>query len=183
MEESKRPWQVVARRTVYQSGWIDIQLVDVKVPDGSIWRDLHLVDYQSPAVGVLAILDDGRLLLVDHYRFQTDTRGWEIPAGRVDPGETPEHAAARELLEETGHRAGTLKQLGFYHPSQGSSNQVFNVFIAQHVARERDIQDTNEIMGLGAFTVDEVRAMVSRNEVLNGLSLTALCWAMARGDI
>ena len=101
---------------------MDMQRVDVRLPDGSILRDIHLVDYKRQAAGVVPIGADGKILLIDHYRFQTDTRGWEIPAGKIDAGESAEQAATRELREETGHQAASLKFLGKYHPSNGSSN-------------------------------------------------------------
>lgn len=183
MVESVRPWQILARRTVYASDWIDLHQVDVRLPDGQMARDLHLVDYKYAAAGVVPIRGDGKILLIDHYRFQTDTRGWEIPAGKVDDGETPEQTVARELLEETGHRAGSLKYLGRFHPSNGSSNQVFHVFVARGVARVGEIADTNEVMGLRWFSPPEVRALIARNEILCGLSLTGLCWAIARGEL
>ena len=181
--EKQIKWQVLARRTAYASGWIDIQHLDLRLPDGKIMRDIHLVDYKHPAAAVIPIGDDGRILLIDHYRVFTDTRGWECPAGKIDPGETPVQAAARELWEETGHRAAALQYLGRYHPSNGSSNQVFHVYVARGITRADDIQDTNEVIGLQWFTPQAVRAMIARNEILDGLSLTGLCWAIARGEI
>ncbi len=183
MTNSSKPWQVLARRTVYASGWIDMQQVDIRLPDGQVIRDIHLVDYKYPASGVVPVHDDGKILLIDHYRFQTDTRGWEIPAGKIDGGETPEQAAARELREETGHRAESLKYLGRYHPSNGSSNQVFHIFVARGIERAGEIEDKNEVMGLKWFSRDEVHELIERNEILDGLSLTGLCWAIAVGEI
>ncbi len=122
--------------------------------------------------------DDGRVLLIDHYRFQTDTRGWEIPAGKIDHGETAEQAIARELREETGHRAASFKRLGQYFPSNGSSNLVFHIFVARGVTRVGAIEDTNEVLGLRWFTPREVRDLIARNEITDGLSLTGLLWAM-----
>ena len=182
-QESDKHWQILARRTVYDgNGWIDMQLVDVRLPDGKILRDLHLVDYKYTASGIVPIGIDGKVLLIDHYRYQTDTRGWEIPAGKIDEGESPEQAAARELLEETGHRAASFDYLGEYFPSQGSANLKFHAFVARGVAPVGAIQDTNEVIGLKWFTPAEIRAMIAQNELRNGLTLTALCWAIARGE-
>jgi 8-oxo-dGTP pyrophosphatase MutT (NUDIX family) len=183
MIESSRPWQVIARRTAYESDWIGMQLVDIRVPDGSVWRDIHLVDYKYQAASIIPIRDDGQVLLIDHYRFQTDSRGWEAPAGGIEAGETPERAAVRELREETGHRAASYKFLGHYHPSNGSSNQNFHVFVAHGVTRVSEIEDTNEVMGLCWFTGAQVRELIARNEILDGLSLTGLCWAMVLGEL
>jgi 8-oxo-dGTP pyrophosphatase MutT (NUDIX family) len=183
MTDSPRPWRVLARRTIYDSDWIGLQQVDIRLPDDSIIRDIHLVDYKHPAAAVVPIAHDERILLIDHYRFQTDTRGWEIPAGKIDAGETPEQAIARELREETGHRAESFKRIGKYHPSNGSSNQTFHVFVARGVTRTGAIEDTNEVMGLRWFTRDEVRALIARNEILDGLSLTGLCWAITVGEL
>ncbi len=177
------PWQVLARRVVYASDWVDVQQVDMRLPDGQVLRDIHLVDYKHGAAAVVPIGEDGKILLIDHYRFQTDTRGWEVPAGKIEDGETAEQSAARELREESGHRAESLKYLGRYHPSNGSSNQVFHVFVARGVTRVGEIEDTNEVSGLRWFTPQEVRALIARNEILDGLSLAALCWAATQGEI
>ncbi len=179
---TNKPWHVLSRRTVYASDWVDLQQVDVRLPDGQVLRDIHLVDYKHGAAAVVPIADDGKILLIDHYRFQTDTRGWEVPAGKTEDGETAEQSAARELREETGHRAELLKYLGRYHPSNGSSNQVFHVFVARGVTRVGEIEDTNEVSGLRWFSPQEVRALIDRNEILDGLSLTALCWAVTQGE-
>ncbi len=176
-------WQILARRVVYDSDWIGMQQVDILLRDGETLRDIHFVDYKHPASGVVPVRDDGCILMIDHYRFQTDTRGWEIPAGKIDAGETPERAAVRELREETGHRAASFKFVGKYHPTNGSSNQTFHIFIARGVMPSREIEDTNEVMGLKWFSRDEVKAMIERNEILDGLSLTALCWVMVLGEV
>lgn len=76
----------------------------------------------------------GNLLLIRHHRFQTDTFGWEIPAGKIDEGETARQEARRELREEAGYVAGGLEKLGHYYPSNGSSIQVFHVFSGKIVA-------------------------------------------------
>ncbi len=172
----EKPWQVLARRVVYDNEWIRLQQVDLKLPDGTIAREIHLVDYPYHAAGVVPVRDDGQILLIDHYRFQTDTRGWEIPAGKVEADESPLEAVARELREETGHQASEIVALGHYHPSNGSSNQVFHIFAARGVARTGEIEDTNEVLGLRWFTREQVRELLAQNEILDGLSLTGLLW-------
>jgi 8-oxo-dGTP pyrophosphatase MutT (NUDIX family) len=172
------PWQVIGKRNIYHSDWVGLEHWSVRLPDGKIIADHHVVIYPKSAVGVVARDDAGRLLLIDHYRFITDTRGWEIPAGQVEAGETVAVAAARELLEETGHRAGEWSTLGQYHPSNGSSNQIFHVLLATKLERVANVADTNEVMACQWFDPDDVRAMIRKNEMRDGFSMTALLWAM-----
>lgn len=184
-----KPWQVLGKRRIYASPWINLEYWDVQLPDGSRIPDHHVLDYPAEVVGVLPVGDDGRVLLIDHYRFITDTRGWEVPAGGLEPGEGLLDGAARELLEETGYAAGRWTVLGQYHPSNGSSNQVFHAVIGQGLTRQAEPTDLNETLGLRWFTLDELRELIGRNAIRDGLTLTTLCWALiarpalaAKGD-
>ncbi len=180
--DSTKPWQVLGRKLVYDSDWIRMQQVDLKLPDGTVAREIHLVDYVRQAAGVVPVREDGQILLIDHYRFQTDTRGWEIPAGGMEPGESAAQAVSRELREETGHQAHEFVELGRYHPSNGSSNQVFHIFAAHGVERAGEIEDTNEVLGLRWFTREQVQALIAQNHILDGLSLTGLLWFFFLGS-
>jgi 8-oxo-dGTP pyrophosphatase MutT (NUDIX family) len=180
MSDTLRPWQVLNRVTVYESPWVRLYRDDVRLPDGSIIDGHHVVDFPRPAVCVVPVGDDGRILLIEHYRFITDTIGWEAPAGRIDEGEEMEVAAARELREETGYEAARLEYLGRYHPCNGSVNQIFHVYQGAGIRRVGELTDTNEILRVAWFTPAEVWALIDANEILDGLSLTALLWYFAR---
>src|SRR5574341_226344 len=154
------PWRVLNKRVIYHSQWVGLEQWAVRLPDGRLIPDHHVVVYPRPAVGIVPRDSSGRFLLIDHYRFITDSRGWEIPAGRIEEGETVEAAARRELLEETGHRADRWATLGHYHPSNGSSNQRFVVMVAEELQRVAGVSDTNESLGWRWFNAGEVRAML-----------------------
>jgi 8-oxo-dGTP pyrophosphatase MutT (NUDIX family) len=175
------PWQVLGKQRVYASPWVNVEHWAVRLPDGQVIPDHRVIDFPDPAVGIVPVGADGRVLLTDHYRFITGTRGYEIPSGGVDPGEALEDAAARELLEETGHTATTWRRLGHYHPSNGSSNQVFHVFVAGGLTRQSAPLDVNETLGLRWCTAAEVRALILDSAIPDGLSLTALAWALVAG--
>jgi 8-oxo-dGTP pyrophosphatase MutT (NUDIX family) len=84
------------------------------------------------------------VLLLYRHRFITDTWGWELAAGRVDDGETPVEAAARETLEETGWRPGPLAPLVTFNTANGITDQRFHVFVADgatHVGEPADASD------------------------------------------
>lgn len=182
-DNSPHPWQVLRRVTVYDSPWVRLHRDDVQLPDGSVIAGHHVVDYPRPAVGVVPLGDDGRILLIEHYRFITNTTGWEVPAGRVDEGEEPLDAAGRELCEETGYSAVHFEFLGAYHPTNGSSNQTFHLYVGRGLQRLGEPTDPNEILRVAWFSPDEIWAMINANEIRNGLALTALLWHFARSSV
>jgi 8-oxo-dGTP pyrophosphatase MutT (NUDIX family) len=153
-------------------------LVDVEIP-GVERFDHHVVRYPQPASGTV-VHDPGRgVLLLWRHRFITDTWGWEIPAGRIEAGETPEAAAERETLEESGWRPGALTRLGTYAPSNGTSDQMFHVFVAEGAEHVGDPTDIGESERIDWVTVGDIRRLIAEGEITDGLSLTALLWALA----
>lgn len=153
-------------------------LVDVEIP-GVERFDHHVVRYPQPASGTVVHDPERGVLLLWRHRFITDTWGWEIPAGRVEAGETPEQAADRETLEETGWRAGPLTRLGSYAPSNGTSDQIFHVFVAAGATYVGDPVDIGESERIEWVPVDELRRLIAAGEFTDGLSLTSLLWALA----
>jgi ADP-ribose pyrophosphatase len=174
-------WKVLRRETVYTSDWINLYKDWVQLPDGSVIEGHHVLEYVKEAVAVVPVNAARQVMLVDHYRFITGKRGWEVPAGGVDKGEEWEAAARREMLEESGCTGGELSFLGQYHPSNGSSNQLFALYLAQGVAQTEPIHDTNEIIAARWFEVAEIRDLLDRNLIPDGLSLTALLVAFYKG--
>jgi ADP-ribose pyrophosphatase len=174
-----KPWDVLSRRTVYDSPWVRVHQLDLALPDGKVGRSWHLIDYPMQAAGIVPIGDDGRILMIRQYRFTTQQESWETPGGRFEPGETGLQAAHRELREETGYEAGEIEFVGRYFPSCGSSNQVFNVFVARGLKHITHATDANETIELRWFTPEEVRGMIGRNEIVEGMTLTALLWVTA----
>jgi 8-oxo-dGTP pyrophosphatase MutT (NUDIX family) len=171
-------WKVHGEKVIYRSDWVGLSLVDVEVPGGDRFEH-HVVRMPCDASGTV-VHDAARgLLLLWRHRFITDTWGWEIPAGRVDPGETPEQAAARETLEETGWRPGALRHLATFHPSNGSTDQRFHIFLADGATHVGEPSDPGEAERVGWVPLDEVRAIVRRGDMPDGLSFAAVCYALA----
>ena len=170
-------WIIHGERELYDSEWVRLTLVDVEVPDGERFEH-HVVRMPNFAAGTV-VCDPARgLLLIYRHRFITDTWGWEIPAGRIDPGETPDTAAAREALEETGWRPGPLTPLLTFQPTNGLSDQRFHIFLADGATYEGDPSDPGEAERVEWVPIDAVRALVARGEMPDGLSLTAVLYAL-----
>jgi 8-oxo-dGTP pyrophosphatase MutT (NUDIX family) len=173
-------WLVHGERPIYESEWVNLTLADVEVPGGPRYEH-HVVRMPSAASGVVVHDDERGVLLLWRHRFITDTWGWEVPAGRIDPGETAEEAAAREVLEETGWRPGPLTLLTAYHPNNGQSDLVFNLFAAAGATYVSDPIDWSESERVEWVPAADVRRAVAHHEVHDGLSLTALLWWLTLG--
>ncbi len=171
-------WTVHGERAIYESEWIRLVLTDVEIP-GAERFEHHVVRMPQQAAGAVVFDPDRGLLLLWRHRFVTDTWGWEIPAGRIDPGEHPIAAAARETLEETGWQPGALTPLVRYQPHNGLSDQVFHVFLADGATHVGDPTDPGEAERVEWVPIDRVRRLASTEEILDGLSLTAILYALA----
>jgi 8-oxo-dGTP pyrophosphatase MutT (NUDIX family) len=170
-------WTVHGERLIYESPWVSLALTDIEIPGGERF-DHHVIRMPAEAAGTVIDDPERGVLLLWRHRFTTDSWGWEIPAGRVDAGESPIEAGAREALEETGWRPGPLRPLGRYFPHNGTSDAVFNLFItdsATHVGEPSDPSESDRIEWVDWATI---RAEIGAGRILDGLSLTALLWAM-----
>jgi 8-oxo-dGTP pyrophosphatase MutT (NUDIX family) len=119
-------WAKLSEQPVYGNRWFDVNLADVRLPDGRR-LDHYLIRMRPVAVATIVNEADEVLLLWRH-RFITDSWGWELAAGVVEDGEDPASAAARELEEETGWRPGPLRHLMSVEPSNGLTDARHHVY-------------------------------------------------------
>jgi 8-oxo-dGTP pyrophosphatase MutT (NUDIX family) len=173
-------WTVHGERPIYTSPWVNLHLADIEVPEGPRFEH-HVVRMPFPAVGTILHRPDAGILMLWRHRFITDTWGWEIPAGRVEDGETLEEAARRESLEETGWSAGPLRQLFGYDYAHGVSDGRFVIFLARGAAEVGPPVDVAEAERIAWLPLPEVRHLVAGGRVVDGLTLTALLWAFTFG--
>jgi len=108
-------WNVHGEREIYDCPWLRLTLADVEIP-GERRFEHHVIRSVRAAAGVIVTNDADEVLMLWRHRFITDTWGWEIPAGRIDPGEAAIDAAAREVLEETGWQPSGLRPLVSFQP-------------------------------------------------------------------
>jgi 8-oxo-dGTP pyrophosphatase MutT (NUDIX family) len=168
-------WTVHGERVIYDSEWMRLALTDIEIPGGPRFEH-HVLRMPAHAAGTV-VADPARgVLMLWRHRFTTDTWGWEVPAGRIDAGETPAEAAAREVLEETGWRPGPLRHLTTYYPHNGTSDATFHLFVADGATEVGPPSDPSESERVEWLTIDRLRAAISAGSIGDGLSLTALLW-------
>jgi 8-oxo-dGDP phosphatase len=146
--------------------------VDVELPGGErFWH--HVVRLHRAAMMVL-VDDSSRVLLLWRHRFLPDRWGWEIPGGLVDGDEEPADAAARELKEETGYRAGRVEQLITFQPIVGSVDSEHVVFVGRDPQRIGDPADASEVTRMEWVPRGSVPELITAGKIWNAGSLVAL---------
>ncbi|MGQ0430785.1 MAG: NUDIX hydrolase [Microthrixaceae bacterium] len=171
-------WTIHGERWLYESDWVGLSLVDVELPSGARFEH-HVIRVPQEACGVVVTDPDRGVLLLWRHRFTTDVWGWEIPAGRIDPGESREQAAHRETLEETGWRVGSLRHLTTYFPLSGTSDATFHLFVGTDAERVGDPTDTDEAERVEWLSWERVRHEIGSGGISEGMALTALLWILA----
>lgn len=135
-------------------------------------------------------LDDDRILLMRQYRYAAGQALWELPAGtlngreenkRMVPTETPEECAVRELLEETGYRAGRIEKLGQCYAMPGSSDEIIHLFLARELAKQEQSLDIGEVIyEVRAFPDEEITRMIAEGAIMDAKTLVGLTLLLGR---
>lgn len=173
-------WKVHGQRALHESDTVRLELADVELTDGT--RVDHYV-IRIPFEVVSLVVSDaaGCVLLISRHRFITERWCWDVPAGKVAPGEPAADAAVRAAVDETGWRPRAARLLGEYHPSPGISDQRFGVYVASGAERVAE-PNPNEAERVEWVPGADVRALIRDGQV-DGLSLTSLLWALEAGEL
>jgi len=163
----------LARKTVYESHWVNLYLDKVKFPSGHVINEFHLLDFPHEAVAAIVENDLGNILFARIPRYTTGATDWELPAGGVEIEESLIEAAKREVLEETGYTTKKHQLIYSYYPMNGSANKHFHIVYCMAVDNKEEF-DTNEVSEIRWFTRDEVKQMVVNRTITDGFTLTAL---------
>jgi len=163
----------LSREIIYESEWLSLYADKVRFSDGYILDKYHFAHFDFDSVGIVVLNDKGEVLLIKSNRYITQSEEWEIPAGRVDKGESLNDAAVRETLEETGYTISEPKLIYKYNPSNGSSDQVFTLFKAIAIEKEGQF-DPNEVADIAWVSKGKIAEMIERNDIRCGFSLTGL---------
>ncbi|MFB7753803.1 NUDIX hydrolase [Streptomyces sp. NPDC056121] len=169
-------WKTHGERQIYTNKWVNLCLVDVQQPDGRRW-EYHVVRLRHLAVAAV-VNDQQEVLMMWRHRFITDSWAWELPMGLVEEGESPEDAAAREVLEETGWRPGPIKPLIYAEPANGITDSQHHVFRADGATYDGPPTEENESDRIEWIPLSEVRGMIDRREILSSGSLVGLLYLL-----
>jgi ADP-ribose pyrophosphatase len=171
---NRSPERVLSSKTVFK-GKIFQVTVDQIVEPGGVAAERDVVHHNGSVV-VLPHLANENILLVRQFRYPARECLWELVAGGIDPGETPLHAAARELLEETGYRARTFRPILKFYSSPGFLTEQMHLIEAFDLAPGKAQREPDERIQVRAFKVAKLKEMVRAKRIKDGKTLVALLW-------
>jgi ADP-ribose pyrophosphatase len=172
------PGQVSSTRA-YHGRIISLDVDEVRFPDGSI-GSLEMIRHPG-ASAVVPMLDtdadDPTVLLIRQYRYAADGYLYEIPAGRLDPGESPMECAHRELAEETGYRAARVEPLFTMFTTPGFTDEKIHLFLATGLTAGDAHREADEFLELVPTKLSRALSMVEQGEIKDAKTALALLYA------
>jgi 8-oxo-dGTP pyrophosphatase MutT (NUDIX family) len=169
----ENPWQIVSEKDVYDNQWIGLTEYQVINPSGNpgIYGKVR---FKNTAIGVLPLDEEMNTYLVGQYRFPLSQYSWEIPEGGGPLGTSPLDSAKRELLEETGLKAGSWTELQRMHLSNSVSDELCIIYLARGLNQfEAEPEDTEQLI-IKKMPFDEAYRMVTDGSITDAITVAAV---------
>jgi ADP-ribose pyrophosphatase len=166
--------QFVDGRQVYDGGLLKVYRDNVRLPDGT--QSYREYIRHPGAAAIVALFDDGSVLLERQFRYPLRRDLIEIPAGKLDPGEPHLDTAKRELLEETGYVAAEWTRLAVMHAAVGYTDEAIEIYLARKLTKKTAKLDAGEFLEVFSLPLDEAIAMVRDGRITDAKSIAGLLW-------
>ena len=170
------PWPILDERPALSTRVFDVHQVRARSPRTD--REHKFVRLVAPDwLNVIPLTDDGQVIMVRQFRHGTREVTLEIPGGMVDPGESPEDAAARELREETGYVCDHLQEIGRVHPNPALFDNTCYSYLARSTRRVGEITpDGSEDLGLELHPLADIPRLIREGAITHALVIAAFHW-------
>lgn len=169
--------RVLSSRVVFRGPVFYVSSDRVQEPGGIVARRDII---RHPGSVVILAVDDShprrRVLLARQYRYAAGQPLWELPAGRIDPGEKPLAAAKRELLEETGYSARHWKRVLFYYASPGFLDETMAIYMAWGLRAGQAQPEEDELIEIRFFPLRAAVRIVMNGRIQDGKTIAAVLW-------
>jgi ADP-ribose pyrophosphatase len=159
---------------VFDGALLKVRRDRVRLPDGSEGAREYI--RHPGAVAVVALFDDGSVLLERQFRYPHRREFIEIPAGKLEPGEPHLATAQRELAEETGYAAEDWRYLGLIHTAIAYTDEAIHLYVARRLSRTERKLDQGEFLETLVRPFDEALRMIRKGELTDAKSVAALLW-------
>jgi ADP-ribose pyrophosphatase len=168
--------KITKSKKVYQCSLFGV--TEDEAADSTGWRMKRSIVRHNGSAVMMPVDEDNRVLLVRQYRLPANQFLWELPAGKVDEGESPLQAAKRELGEETGLTAKKWKKLATFYPSPGYVEEKMTIYLATKLTEGEAHPMEDERIETRWFPKKELRALITSNKILDAKTMIGfLHWA------
>ena len=172
-------WKQLSTKIVLKNPWWTYKQDEFQIPDG-IKGEYNYV-HTNGACMIVPITNEGKIILVNQYRYLCDRESIELPCGGVKDGTTYEAMAHLELEEETGFRSFNIQCVAEFNPYNGVTNEICKVFIAKELSQTKAMPDTTEEFEILYLTPQEIDELISKNIIWDGMTIAA--WCLIRSKI
>jgi len=163
---------------VFRGRVITLNIESVRLPNGHL-IDLEIIHHPGGAA-IVAVDEQQRVCLIRQFRHAAGGWIWELPAGKLEPDEPPEHTARRELMEEAGFDAITWASLGAYVSSPGVFTETVHLFMASGLRAVKIAHEAAELIEIHWIPIAEACERALRGELVDGKTVVGLLRAQAR---
>lgn len=163
--------KTIKEKEIYNGNVISLKLAEVEMPNKI--KSLRELVYHPGGVGVLAYLDENTIILVKQFRKPFEKCMFEIPAGKLEKGESPEVCGKRELEEETGYKAKYFTYLGKIMSSPGFCNEIIYIYKATGLYNGNIGGDEDEFISIHKLKKDKVIKMIKNGEITDAKTISA----------
>jgi ADP-ribose diphosphatase len=172
------PRQLLESEKIFKGAVFDVERDRLREDNGiEIIRE---VVRHPGGAGALPLFEDGRVALVKQYRHPARRELLEIPAGRIEDGETPEMCAAREMEQETGFRAGRIEKLAEFYTTPGFCEEKLHVYLATDLTPSSQALDHDELVEIVYLPFAEAAQMLGRGGIEDSKTIIALLLALKK---
>ncbi|MDQ3950165.1 MAG: NUDIX hydrolase [Gemmatimonadota bacterium] len=170
----------LSTRRVYSGRIIDLDIDTIRFPNGSV-GELEMIRHPG-ASAVVPLLgdpagDDPQILLLKQYRYAAEGFLYEVPAGRLDPGEEPIDCARRELMEETGCEAERMEPLYTFYTTPGFTDERIHAFMAVGLTRGESRHETDEFITVETMTLSDAVGLIEKGEIKDAKTALSILYA------
>lgn len=162
-------------RTVYQGGLLHVKEDQVQLPSGLPAKREYIL--HPGAVVIIPLLENNHVILERQFRYPLHQDFYELPAGKLDEGETALNCGQRELLEETGYSAAKWRFVATIHPCIGYSNESMSLFLAQELSQGVHQRDGDEFLEVFDLPLSEAIEWVRSGRITDAKTVIGLFWA------
>jgi ADP-ribose pyrophosphatase len=178
--KGSKPTAQLRSERIHTGKIIKLDRDTVRYPDGSE-ADLEIARHPGASAVVPFLTDpegdDPQILLLRQYRYAADGYIYEIPAGRLDPGETPAACAARELKEETGCTAKSIVPLITMLTTPGFTDELIHLFLATEISHGESAREEDEFADVVVMRLSEALELIQRGEIPDGKTALAILYS------